>query len=114
MCASPPEGSPDREPVITSRERAGIGLRVYVAVLGLVGIAMGLMFLLVASEVPTWCRWLGYVFGSLFVPGSAYVLFLSMRGRKADLQEFTAKKTADTAATAAAAHIVGEIIDKIS
>jgi hypothetical protein len=122
MSASPPEGSPDREPVITSRERAGIGLRVYVAVLGLVGIAMGLMFLNALAEVPTWCRWLMCIFAPFFAVGGAVMLFFSLRGRKTELQELTGctsgkdavKNDADIAATSATAHVVCEIIDKIS
>jgi hypothetical protein len=122
MSADPPEGSPAPEPAITSQERAGIGLRVYVALLGLAGIGMGLMFLLGLSEVPTWCRWLMYIFTPFFAVGGTVMLFFSLRGRKADLQELTGcttgkdavKHDADTAATSATAHIVGEIIDKLS
>jgi len=123
MSANRPEGSTGtlaHEPGVPSREHAGIGLRAYVAFLGLVGIGMGLMFLLALSDVPTWCRWLGYIFGPFLVAGGTVMLFFSLRGRKADLQALTGcttgteavKDGADTAATSAAAQIVGEIIDK--
>jgi hypothetical protein len=113
---------PDPEPAVTSQARAGVGLRVYVALLGLGGIGMGLMFLLVLSDVPTWCRWLAYLFGPFMVAGGTVFLFYSLRGRKTDLQELTGcttgteavKDGADTAATSATAQVVGEIINNIS
>lgn len=113
---------PDSAPAVAARERAGVGLRVYVTLLGLFGIGMGLLFLLVLSNVPTWCRWLAYLFGPFLVVGGTAFLFFSLRGRKADLQWLTGRTTgkdavkddADTAATSAAAIIVGEIINNIS
>jgi hypothetical protein len=125
MSANPPAGntgSTNPEAPLTSQERAGVGLRVYVALLGLAGIGMGLMFLNALAEVPTWCRWLLYLFAPFFAVGGAVMLFFSLRGRKTELQELTGctsgkdavKNDADIAATSATAHIVGEIIDKIS
>jgi hypothetical protein len=73
---------------------------VYVFILGLVGIAMGLMFLFALSEVPTWCRWLICFFAPLFVVGGSVLLFFSLRGRKADLQELTGCSTGKDAVTA--------------
>lgn len=107
-------------PATSPPVRAGIGLRVYVALLGLAAIGIGVMFLFALSEMPGWCRWLAYVFAPLFVVGGAVFLFLSLRGRKTELQELTGcttgkdavKDAADGAATSATAHIVGEIIDK--
>lgn len=110
------------EPAATPPARAGFGLRAYVFSVGLAGIAMGLLGLFAAPENPVWCRWLGFIGGILFVPGGAFLLFLSLRGRKTDLQELTgfttskdaARDSADTAATSAAAQITSEIIDRVS
>jgi hypothetical protein len=93
---------------------------VYVALLGVAAIGTGLMILFALSEVPTWCRWLGYVFGPFLAGGGSVWLLLSLLGRKTHLQELTGcttgmeavKDGADTGATSATTQIVGEIIDK--
>jgi hypothetical protein len=110
------------EATATPPARAGIGLRAYVFSVGLAGIAMGLLGLFAMPEKPAWCRWLGYIAGALFVPGGTFLLFLSLRGRKTDLQELTglttgkdvAKDSADAASSSVAAQITAGIIDRSS
>ena len=66
-----------------------------------------------AFGLPEECRLIGYLAAGLFVPAGGLLVFVSLRGRRSDLHGLTGRDTLDAAASGAAGHVVGEVIDKM-
>lgn len=60
--------------------------------------------------MPENCRILGYIAGGVFVPLSGWLLFISLRGRKSDLQGLSGGEALDTAASAVASEVVDKLL----
>ncbi len=71
--------------------RAGMGRRLFAAAMGTAGAGFGVLSV---SPAPAECRYLAWLSATLFVPVGCWLVFLSIRGRDADLREFSVRNAA--------------------